>query len=175
MSSRQGKKSPRSSTRKRKTKTKRKASSDKKKRRPGRPETITAALIDGICRAIRAGNYIETSALFRGVPKRTFYNWIKRGQGDIERGEDSLYRQLVEDVDEAIAMAEVRFVSLISTAAAIPGNWTPAMTWLERRFPSRWGRRVRKDAHEETTGQNELLEHEEWLRANKTNGAGDSK
>jgi hypothetical protein len=41
---------------------------------------LTPELIDGIARAVRAGNYWEASAAANGVPQRTFYDWLTAGR-----------------------------------------------------------------------------------------------
>ena len=48
------------------------------------PSKITDELIVQICDHIREGNYVESSCFACGKAKRTYYNWVKRGEEDTE-------------------------------------------------------------------------------------------
>src|SRR5579862_1944907 len=102
----------------------------------GRPDKLTPEVARQITNAIGAGNYIDTGAAFGGISKVTFYAWLRRGR----REKTGKYRQLVRDVEKAAAQAEVRDVSVIARAAE--KDWRAAAWRLERRHPSRWGRRL---------------------------------
>ena len=145
-----------------------------------KPTTITAKIIEDICTAVRAGNYMTTAAAYAGVPSRTFYSWLRRGRkvievqeagGDPEAEagiqEAGLLRELVEQLEQANGFAETRHVAIIADKAR--KVWQAAAWWLERRYPDRWGQRTRHDVAEEGAQQTDLLEYEEWLRhARKT-------
>lgn len=106
----------------------------------GAPTKLDDDLTGKICQAIRAGNYMETAAAYAGVPRSTLYDWLKRGRDR----PDSVYGALVEQVELAVAEAEVRDVALIAKAAD-DGVWQASAWRLERRYPDRYGRRTRHD------------------------------
>ena len=105
------------------------------KRGPGRPTKLTAEVQGKICDALRAGNYLETSAAFAGIDKTTMYAWLKKGR-QAKRGK---HREFVDAVEKAMADAEARDVALIGKAAA-DGTWQASAWRLERKYPDRWGR-----------------------------------
>lgn len=101
--------------------------------------------------AIAAGNYPETAARLGGIGESTYYEWMAKGRSeDLRREEgndpDSDLDWAVEffnGVQDAQAKAEARAVLLITRAAV--GTWQAAAWWLERKYPSRYGRVVRNE------------------------------
>ncbi|HEX4952683.1 MAG TPA: hypothetical protein VF017_04725 [Thermoanaerobaculia bacterium] len=108
-------------------------------KRTGRPSKLTPEVQDRIVSAIRAGNYAQVAAGFAGIGESTFYRWMEQG----ERAEDGAFREFRDAVKRAEHEAEVRAVAIIQ--AQMPIHWQAAMTYLERKFPTRWGRRERVD------------------------------
>jgi hypothetical protein len=102
-----------------------------------RPTKLTAAVRDRLVAAIRAGNYAEAACLSAGISTSTYYRWLERGQ--LEPA--GIYRELCEAVRQAEGEAEVFAVALIRRAMN-DGDWRAAITFLERRYPSRWRRRT---------------------------------
>jgi transposase len=105
--------------------------------RTGRPTKLTPDTQAAICDAIRAGNYAETAAACAGVGRTTFYTWLKRGENEAT----GKYRDFRDAVKSAESVAEARAVSEVRAAGC--ESWQASMTWLERKFPERWGRRDR--------------------------------
>jgi hypothetical protein len=60
-----------------------------------------------------------------------------------------------EAVKRATAEAEARIVGMV--LEHVPTQWAAGMTWLERKFPDRWGRHDRVD-HELSQQGMELLQ-----------------
>jgi hypothetical protein len=105
----------------------------------GRPTKLTKALIEQICRAIRAGNYPAIAAQSCGVAESTFYRWMEEGR----TSNKVLRRDFYEEVKRAEAEAEVRAVVVI--AKEMPRDWRAAIGLIERRFAERWRRRERSE------------------------------
>jgi uncharacterized protein YdiU (UPF0061 family) len=91
--------------------------------RPTKYNDVTAA---AVLRAIRDGNTEETAASAAGVAYCTFRLWKQR------------YPQFVAAIEKARAEAQANMVKVIVKAA--PRNWQAAAWWLERRYPSEWGK-----------------------------------
>jgi len=100
-----------------------------------RPTKLTPELQEKILQAVRAGNYIETAAVYAGINKTTLYDWLKRGA----RAKSGKFREFSNALEKALAEAEVRDVAIIAKAAQ--EQWQAAAWRLERKYPCRWGRR----------------------------------
>lgn len=104
---------------------------------------------DAIVRAITLGAPREMAAQAAGVDPTTFYRWVAIGAEFLDLDDEAIadlepkqqrLRQFCQDVKRADAQAVVFAVELV--ADAMPKDWKAAMTWLERRYPGEWGRRV---------------------------------
>jgi transposase len=95
----------------------------------GRPSKLTEERQEKVLEALRAGNYLETAAAYAAISYQTLNEWRKR------------FPEFSEAVEKARADAEARMVAVIMKAA--PVSWQAAAWWLERSFPSRYGRRTR--------------------------------
>jgi transposase len=125
----------------------------RKKKRTGRPSKLSPEVQEEICASVRAGNYIEPSAMRAGVDKTTLYNWLKKAGKELERvargqakgrnvrvtARMEPYVEFLYAVKKAEALAEARDVAIISKAAA--KQWQAAAWRLERKHYDRWGRR----------------------------------
>lgn len=101
----------------------------------GRRTKLTPEVQNRIVAAMKAGNYMEAVCNFAGIGTSTFYRWMERG----EKAKSGRYREFWEAVKKAEAEAEVRMVA--QWQAHMPENWQAIATFLERRYPDRWGRR----------------------------------
>lgn len=99
-----------------------------------RPTKLTPKLQEQVVGYLRAGAYVETAAAAAGISKETLYSWLRRGAAD-----EVPFAAFAEAVEEAQALAEMRDLALIGKAAET--EWTAAAWRLERKFPSRYGRR----------------------------------
>lgn len=116
-------------------------------------------LTDGVIRALeegaRAGLYRVELARLAGVDERTLYRWLEAAAADEEAGNtDSLHARLRHALTRAEAEAEESMLALVRDAATIrtvldrkgdavevDGDWRAAAWFLERRYPSKYGRR----------------------------------
>lgn len=107
----------------------------------GRPTKLTEEITAEVCKAIRAGAYVETAAAFAGIAKDTLYAWMKRGARDHEGvDEGGIYRDFSDALSKALADAEMADLLTIR-AASQNGAWQASAWRLERRFPQRWRQR----------------------------------
>jgi transposase len=121
-----------------------------------RPSKLTPAVEERILKALRAGNYATAAAGYAGIHPSTFHRWLERGDPGGRRRADLPYRRFAEKVQQAIAEAEVRDVTLISKAAET--EWRAAGWRLSRRHPNRWGQPTPK--LQEATGATGPRRHE---------------
>ena len=102
----------------------------------GRRSKLTAEVQEKIVRVIRAGNYAYIAAEYAGIGQSTFYRWMEQGEAQTA----GPYREFREAVKAAEREAEIRAVATVQQHMG--KNWQAAMTYLERKFPQRWGRRL---------------------------------
>ena len=70
---------------------------------------ITTALIKVVCATIEEGNYVKTACAAAGVTKRTYDRWLNQAHADISASvEKSIYVQFADNVEQALAKAEVK-------------------------------------------------------------------
>ena len=101
----------------------------------GRKSKLTKELIEEAVKLIKVGNYAVVVANYLGIGETTWYRWLQEG----EQAKSGLKREFWESIKKAEAVPEIRNVNIIQKAAE--DNWQAAMTYLQRRFPERWGRR----------------------------------
>jgi len=122
--------------------------------------------------AIEHGAYMETAAAHAGIAKDTLYRWLKQGARDRDDGRNTQLSEFSMSVDQALAKAELIDLQTISKFAAgfevvtqkietvvdkqgnvlhtrrqteerkMRRDWQAAAWKLERRYPSKYGRRV---------------------------------
>ena len=92
---------------------------------------------------IKAGSYVETACNAVGISKVTFYDWLKRGK------KEEFYLNFLNAIKKAKAEAEIRNIAIVQKAAE--KSWPAAMTWLERKYPQRWGRKDRLEVKSKKT------------------------
>jgi transposase len=117
-----------------------------------RPTLLTPEVQATIVEAIRKGHYRETAAHLAGITRRTINNWEQRG----ETGE-APYDEFFRAIKKAEAEAEDALLDDIRTAQpGIPGEggrgadlWQAKAWVMERRWPGRWGGRVRATVQDE--------------------------
>ena len=112
------------------------------RKKAGRPSKLTPELQEKLCRAIRAGNFINISCALTGCSPRSTQIWRKRGLED-GRG---VFFEFALAIEQALAYSDACDLAVIQAAAAA-GEWRAACWVLERRFSERWGQQS-KVAHE---------------------------
>lgn len=123
------------------------------KRPRGRPPRLNQQLIDSISNFVKTGCYFETAAIASGVPKPTFYLWLKLAHAHRaakEKAETTgeaitetpFQRNLLKFLDAIErAASEAELADLITIRTASKDNWQAAAWRLERKHPGKWGRR----------------------------------
>lgn len=111
-------------------------------KRTSRKAAIDAAKAQTLLDGVAVGMSLDDSCQLAGVPRSTFFDWIRKGRQPGARKE---YRDLVAKVDLALAQFKQRQLAGIDAAG---GEEWQARAWLlERKFPSEFGRRTRLDSN----------------------------
>lgn len=113
-----------------------------------KPRKLNPGMIQALSEVVSQGNYAVTACRLCEISEPTLYEWLKLALQDEEIGlteSESLYISLAKSLKRAEAEAELEMVKVIRDKAKVDREWLPAMTFLERRHPDRWGR---KDRHQ---------------------------
>lgn len=118
----------------------------------GRNSKISPERIKAITDLIAAGNYASIACQCTNISEATYYNWLERGRREQARldleaaqgitsepSKEAIYVEFLEGVKKAEGDAEM--AAVLHVRNAMHNNWQAAMTYLERKFPERWGRR----------------------------------
>jgi pyruvate/2-oxoacid:ferredoxin oxidoreductase beta subunit len=131
------------------------SSNSNKSKRIGRPSKLTPELIEKLSSYVRDGNYFITACQACRISKNSLYSWLNKAEDDLENGRESLYTNLMDSLKKAESDAEAEMVEIVRGKAKNDKEWLPAMTYLERRHPERWGRKDRThitvDEHKQVT------------------------
>jgi hypothetical protein len=135
--------------------------------RKGPLARITPARRDRLFDLLRAGNYVTVAAQAIGISPSAIYLYRTKGRqilqnygGDIailesiiddsrspgarrRHERDLYYAEFALEFERAIADAEIDAVQAIRNGFS---DWRAAIAYLERRYPSRWGRNLPVDA-----------------------------
>lgn len=83
--------------------------------RGGAPSKLNHQLIENICKYIKQGNNVDTSAALNGIDSTTLRRWIMIGRKDYHDDIHTLYAELYRGLGQAEAFAETRDLQLIDT------------------------------------------------------------
>lgn len=104
--------------------------------RPSKAEQLlTPETLAQVGHLLAEGHYQETVSDFLGIDRKTWWNWLQRG----EREPNSIFEEFLHVVKKAGAAAEIMLLQEIRYGAP---EWTSRAWIMERRFPKRWGKRV---------------------------------
>lgn len=103
----------------------------------GRPSGLADPnILQLLLAAITDGVSYESACKSAGIAPRTIYNWKTRA----ERGDEAAMA-FVQALEKAEADVERKAVRNTLKAGEKDAFWAANMTFLERRYPERWGRR----------------------------------
>ncbi len=117
--------------------------------RPGRPSKLTEETTKKLVKAIESGNYMKAACAYAGIDYTTFRLWMKKG----EKAKSGRYFNFFHTIKRAEQIAEVKMIE--QWQRHMPENWQAIATFMERRYPDRWGRnmRVNQNIQQEVRGQ----------------------
>jgi hypothetical protein len=118
-----------------------------KRRGPGRPTKFTPEVRDTICEYLEKGYTHDAAAGKAGVAPAAYYAWKAKAQ---DPDAPPIFVEFLERVKRSVAKGEAKLVESFFDAAG--NDWKAYMTYLERRFPQRFARRVYKPQDEGSGG-----------------------
>lgn len=115
---------------------------------------VDVPIVDVIVEQLRIGNYFETACAVAGIDKTTGYLWLKKGAKQT-RG---AFRDFSNSVEKAQHEAEAVLVGRI--VAHGKEQWQANAWMLERKFPEKYGQRIRLTIDRELTDAVQRVEVE---------------
>jgi disulfide oxidoreductase YuzD len=108
---------------------------------------LTKEIIGEISKRLKVGCYAKIAAAAIGVPERSYYNWLERGQKAEKLAEsvkkipetEKIFWQFWQSVQQAEAEANI----ILTTMVFSKGNedWKAALEMLARKWPEDWARK----------------------------------
>jgi len=86
---------------------------------------------------LRAGHYRDTAAVLAGLTSRSVRGWMEAAENG-----DGRFDAVANAIRIAEAQAEDESLRDVRSAGRDPRFWAASMTWLERKYPDRYGRRT---------------------------------
>lgn len=102
---------------------------------------LTDELINELCKYKRSGLTNKSVCDAAGISERSFYDYMKRAEADLEAGKKTIFSRFIQSYKKAEAVHKMKRLAQIQ-AAAEGGNWQAAAWELERCYPDEYGKRV---------------------------------
>lgn len=111
----------------------------------GRPRKLDKKLFDNLVAIVGMGNWYSVASAACGISKSAFSSWMKKGRRlDAQYGanRDKIDKEEVIFYDFYLAIRKVESKVEIDLVGKVIGDkdWKAQMTYLERKYPDRWGR-----------------------------------
>jgi hypothetical protein len=136
---------------------------------------LTPQITEEITKRLRVGCYAKMAAAAIGVPERSYYNWLERGQKAEKLAEtgkkipetEKIFWQFWQSVQQAEAEAEVTIVAMIFDQAKT--DWRAGLEILARKYPERWAKKEYMDfkgslEQQPNKGEEALKEFDEMFK-----------
>jgi hypothetical protein len=125
-------------------------------------------IVDIICQYISDGNYVETACRAAGISRTTFTRYSRMAERAQLAGEENVYTEFRERLEDAYAAAEVTLLNEIRQAGANGQGWTNLAWILERTRNGRFGQRQVIEQNITVSGPPVLedapTDHAGWLK-----------
>lgn len=102
---------------------------------------LTDELINELCKYKRSGLTNKSVCDAAGISERSFYDYMKRAEADLEAGKKTIFSRFIQSYKKAETVHKMKRLAQIQ-AAAEGGNWQAAAWELERCYPDEYGKRV---------------------------------
>lgn len=111
-----------------------------------RNTSLTPAVKKKIIAALEGGAYLDTAAAYAGISRTTFYNWLRRGEREIQlresgkgkHAEEDDFVELKYEVNEILAKVELNLLDQVICHGS--KTWMAPAWVLERRWPEKYSR-----------------------------------
>ncbi len=102
---------------------------------------LTPELQNELCKWKRVGFSNKAVCDAAGIVENTLYDYIKRGEADIQAGKTTIFSEFLRAYKKAEAVHKTLRLQQIQKAAD-EGEWQAAAWELERCYPNEYGKRI---------------------------------
>ena len=108
---------------------------------------LTKEITEEITKRLKVGCYAKMAAAAIGVPERTYYTWLERGQKAEKMAEigkkipetEKIFSQFSQSVRQAEGESQVVLTTMIFSQAK--DDWRAALEILSRKWPEQWAKK----------------------------------
>lgn len=119
----------------------------KKKNAEGKFDWVWNEPIQKFFQAIKLGMNNLKACEYAGFTDKALYEWINKGETDLEKGQETVFSEFVETLKKTRAECQAFHLQNVIRAGQ-NGNWQASAWILERIFPSSFGQN-RNESNEE--------------------------
>lgn len=120
----------------------------KRKNDEGKFVNVWNEPIANFFKAVKLGMNNLKACEFAGFTDKVLYEWINRGEADLEQGQDSIYSEFVETLKKTRAECQAFHLQNVIRAGQ-NGNWQASAWILERLFPTSFGQNRQETSDED--------------------------
>ena len=110
----------------------------KRKNDEGKFAMVWNEPIANFFKAVKLGMNNIKACEFAGFTDKALYEWINKGEADIEQGKDTFFSEFVETLKKTRAECQAFHLQNVIRAGQ-NGNWQASAWILERLFPTSFG------------------------------------
>jgi hypothetical protein len=105
----------------------------------GRDTKLSLERQEQIATAIEQGKSLTSAARMAGVNRSSVYEWLDRGEADIESGKDNVFTDFYHRVTRARGHGEDFYFELALELARENGDHQFIASLMKQRYPDSWG------------------------------------
>ena len=105
----------------------------------GRPTKLSHAKQEAIAADIEQGRSMRSAARKQDLSPQTVFNWMQRGEADLEEGKENEYTQFFERITRAKGYGEEWYMKTIIELAEENEDHRFLMSLMKQRYPGSWG------------------------------------
>jgi predicted DNA-binding protein (UPF0251 family) len=106
-------------------------------------DLMAPEILEPLLEYLREGMSFKEAAALVGIGATTIRKWMAAGKKDMAAGRYSKVAEFSDSVTKAMAEAKHLRIQALNNASSNPAFWAAAAWWLERRYPSEFGRQDR--------------------------------
>ncbi len=101
---------------------------------------LNEGVIKTVVNLLQEGCYAKVAAETVGINEKTYYDWINKGERDLEGNKETIYSKFCKSIKEARANGECILFKTLIQIAKEKRDWTGLAWALERMYPQRYSK-----------------------------------